>query len=240
MNSGNTIQITPQYYDKLIAECSKLGYIGSYQAERHQWVIENTEGWLVKLFLPWNSRVDNIGRLLPKDDYHLALVMIRAGIATTGYFHNGVMQDHKIFRAYMVRKKQGKSQIKHLKTKGKSRAGSRVRLGESEEFFEEINRRLAVYAANFPIDHWGISCSKTLLPFFFESHTSPPFSRDQTNLFTIPFHVQEPNFGTLKLIHGKVNSLHMVVSPAGDSRLPYPLFPHDEATIENDPSDEDW
>ena len=45
----------------------------------------------------------------------------------------------------MVRKKRGVSQIKHLKTKGKSRAGSRVRLAETEEFFENINGRLQDY-----------------------------------------------------------------------------------------------
>ncbi|WP_339880267.1 hypothetical protein [uncultured Algoriphagus sp.] len=172
-----------------------------------------------------------------KDDFHLALVMIRAGIAVTGYFHNGEMMDHKVFRAYMVRQKQGKSQIKYLKTKGKSRAGSRLRLGESDQFFNEINQRLQQYAENFAIDMWGISCSKTLWPYFFGSETPTPFSKNADNLFSVPFHVQQPDFETLKDIHKKLNAIHLTLSEAGEK-----LF---EENLTNNPISEaddkdDW
>ena len=141
--------------------------------------------------------------------------MIRAGIAVAGYFHNGVMLDHKVFRAYMVRQKQGKSQIKYLKTKGKSRAGSRLRLGESEQFFVEINERLQQYDENFPVTTWGISCGKTLWPYFFGSDTPPPFSKNADNLISIPFHVQQPDFQTLQSIHRKLNGIHLTISESG-------------------------
>jgi len=49
---------------------------------------------------------------------------------------------YKVFRAYMVRQEASKSQIKYLKQKGNQRLGSRVRLGETEGSFREINHRL--------------------------------------------------------------------------------------------------
>lgn len=41
------------------------------------------------------------------------ILLIQSGNAAAGYFENDKILDHKVFSAYMVRKKQGKSQIKH-------------------------------------------------------------------------------------------------------------------------------
>lgn len=215
MISGNSKLITQKYYQSILKLSEENKLSGSFDMEKHQWVIEDEEKWLAKVSIPWNMQVNHAGALSPKDDFHLALVMIRAGIAVTGYFHNGVMVDHKVFRAYMVRQKQGKSQIKYLKTKGKSRAGSRLRLGESEQFFEEINERLQSYHTNYHITMWGMSCGMTLFPYFFASATPPPFSKKQENLFNIPFHVQQPDFATLKEIHFNLNSYHVIFSDEG-------------------------
>ncbi len=73
------------------------------------------------------------------ENVHYVILLIQSGSCAMGYFEDGFNLEHKVFRSYMVRKKQGKSQIKYLKTKGKSRAGSRVRLAETLEFFENIN-----------------------------------------------------------------------------------------------------
>ena len=90
--------------------------------------------------------------LLAQDFINYVLILIKAGMASVAFFDNGNMADHKVFRAYMVRKKQGKSQLKYLKTKGKSRAGSRVRLAESEAFFSSINERVNSYFENYRVD----------------------------------------------------------------------------------------
>lgn len=215
MISGNPKLISLEKYQAILKIAEKIGLEGTFEKTKHQWVISDTESWLARVSLPWNVAPDEKGGLTVKDDFHLALVMIRAGIAVTGYFHNGVMLDHKVFRAYMVRQKQGKSQIKYLKTKGKSRAGSRLRLGESEQFFEEINERLQRYETDFPITTWGISCGMTLFPYFFASETPPPFSKKQENLISIPFHVQQPDFETLQIIHKKLNGIHLTLSEKG-------------------------
>lgn len=215
MNSGNPIKISEVNYLQILREASKFGFEEIYIPEKHQWQISSNLDWLVRINLPWDSLPDKNGQIRKKDDHHLALVMIRAGIATTGYFHNGVMLDHKVFRAYMVRQKQGKSQVKYLKTKGKSRAGSRVRLGETQGFFKEINERLLSYDNEFPIDTWGISCAKTLFPYLFSSEPAPPFSKNQYNLFSIPFHVQHPGLETLEIMHKKLNQFHGLISETG-------------------------
>lgn len=215
MISGNPKLISPAKYQSILEISEKKGLLGAFEEAKHQWVISDEKSWLARVFLPWNTTPSTSGILSLKDDFHLALVMIRAGIAVTGYFHNGEMLDHKVFRAYMVRQKQGKSQIKYLKTKGKSRAGSRLRLGESERFFEEINERLQRYAADYPITTWGISCGKTLWPYFFDSTTPPPFSKKQVNLLSIPFHVQQPDFEALQSVHKKLNGIHLLLSDKG-------------------------
>ncbi|WP_075351281.1 hypothetical protein [Algoriphagus marinus] len=237
MNSANPIKISLESYFQLIQKGKELNLERNYFSEKHQLQFWNSTEWLFKVMLPWNRIPDAMGDLKPKDDHHLGLVMIRAGIATTGYFHNDVMIDHKVFRAYMIRQKQGKSQIKYLKTKGKSRAGSRLRLGESERFFEEINERLTNYSDEFPIDMWGISCAKTLLPYFYSSEPAPPFAKDQENLISIPFHVQQPDFETLKKMHQKLNQIHVIFSEKGMEVFENtPLV----GAIKSSPEEEDW
>src|SRR6187200_2123635 len=98
-----------------------------------------------------------------KNTMNYIILLIQSGNCAVGYYEDGQNVDHKVFRSYMIRKKQGTSQIKYLKTRGKSKAGSRVRLGETIEFFENINERLNEYFEDFEIDRIAISCSKILV-----------------------------------------------------------------------------
>lgn len=133
----------------------------------------------------------------PADRASYVLILIRSGIASVGYFEDGHVQDHKVFRAYMVRKKQGSSQIKYLKTKGKSRAGSRVRLAESLEFFETINERLGIFFREYRVDRIGLSCPVTLLPYLYGSKVPPPFEKGDKRILKIPKHIQNPTYESL-------------------------------------------
>ncbi|MEN2282065.1 hypothetical protein AAGF08_07995 [Algoriphagus sp. SE2] len=238
MSSGQFLEINIEKFKSLQNKVIEMDLEQVYLPVSHQLEFSFNNEWVAKVLLPWNMYFDESGQVFKKEDYHLALVMIRAGIAATGYIHNGALIDHKVFRAYMVRQKQGKSQIKYLKTKGKSRAGSRVRLGESEMFFEEINERLSSYATNYPIDFWGISCSKTLWPYFFGSRTPPPFDKKQANLLSIPFHIQHPDFETLQLIHKKIESFHLLLSDKGKSMLG--SFGDTNNSFEGNQEDENW
>jgi hypothetical protein len=132
-----------------------------------------------------------------QDFINYVLILIKAGMASVAFFENGNMADHKVFRAYMVRKKQGKSQLKYLKTKGKSRAGSRVRLAESEVFFSSINERVNTYFENYRVDLIGLSCSETLLPYFYNNAIPGSFERKDSRLFKIPKHIASPKLENL-------------------------------------------
>ncbi len=131
-----------------------------------------------------------------------------------GYFEDGVSLNHKVFRSYMVRKKQGKSQIKYLKTKGKSRAGSRVRLGETEEFFENINGRLQEYFQQHEIHRIALSCSKTLLPFLFDAKVPTPFDKRDERIFKIPKHVHTPIYEVMMDANRFLNRGELIYEPA--------------------------
>lgn len=215
MNIPNAKVITQSSSEHLINVGKKMDLEVIYLKEKHQIMIEGASEWLAKIYLPWNTKFEHKSGFSLKDNFHFGLVLIRAGQAAVGYFHDGVLLDHKVFRAYMVRQKQGKSQIKYLKTKGKSRAGSRVRLGETERFFEEINERLTEYSSNFPIDMWGISCGKTLWPFYFQSETAPPFSQNQDNLIGIPFHIAQASFESLENVGNQLGKFHLLLSEQG-------------------------
>ncbi|MHA6248397.1 hypothetical protein ACXYMU_10700 [Pontibacter sp. CAU 1760] len=126
------------------------------------------------------------------DQVNYVILLVQSGNCAIGYFENGVNLDHKVFRSYMVRKKQGKSQLKYLKTKGKSRAGSRVRLGETIEFFENVNERLQTYFEQYEIHRIAISCSKTLIPYLYNSKIETPFEKSDPRIYKIPKHIHTP------------------------------------------------
>ncbi len=215
MNIPNAIVITQSLTEDFIDLVKKMDLEISYLKDKHQILIEGASDWLAKIYLPWTMDFDAKTGFTRKENFHFAFVMIRAGQAVVGHFQDDSLLDHKVFRAYMVRQKQGKSQIKYLKTKGKSRAGSRIRLGETERFFKEINERLTAYSSGFPIDLWGISCAKTLWPYYFQSETSPPFTPNQENLISIPFHIPQASFESLENVRIQLAKFHLLLSENG-------------------------
>lgn len=219
MNIPQAQIISQNIAENLISESRSQKFLFSYEKRKHQILIENSQDWLAKIYLPLTlDWMENTG-FRENPDSHFSLVLIRAGQAVTGYFHQGILLDHKVFRAYMVRQKQGKSQIKHLKTKGKSRAGSRIRLAETFQFFEDINERLTSYSDQFPIDFWGISCAKTMWPFYFSSAIAPPFSPKAENLIELPFHVSQSSFEELKSAGELLQKFHLILSEKGNLLL---------------------
>lgn len=167
-----------------------------YQRDKHQLVFMGPETSKIYLRLPIQADFEEETNTLVSGDKHWILLLVRAGNASIGYFENGETIDHKTFRAYMVRKKQGKSQVKYLNTKGKSRAGSRVRLASTEVFFREIGERLEEYLKLYHIDHIGIACAKTLWPYLFNPKYSPLEKKDP-RIFNIPKHIQHPSYESL-------------------------------------------
>jgi hypothetical protein len=134
------------------------------------------------------------------------VVLMRAGNASLGCYLEGDLVAHKVIRKYMVRKSQGKSQLTYLNSKGKSRAGSRVRLRESMEFFEEINDKLGQWDEEFGSpDLIFYSCPVRLLSYWFDSRIAAPFEQDDPRLVHIPHHVHQPDHEELLRIHGLIS-----------------------------------
>uniref|UniRef100_UPI00404731B5 hypothetical protein n=1 Tax=Algoriphagus sp. TaxID=1872435 RepID=UPI00404731B5 len=190
-----------------------------YIPDKHQVLIENKTSWLAKLYLPWTKVWLPEGEFCLGDNVHYCLTLVRAGQAAVGYFHQGILLDHKVFRGYLVRQKQGMSQFKYLKTKGKSRAGSRIRLEETQLFFKEINERLQVYANQYPLNFWGLGCAKTMWPLLFDAEVKPPFSSKSHELIELPYPFVKASFEELQKLEHRLTQFHLLLSPLGK-----PLF----------------
>ncbi|AFM05197.1 hypothetical protein Fleli_2844 [Bernardetia litoralis DSM 6794] len=137
------------------------------------------------------------------------LILIQSGYASLGYFEDGELIYHKAITAYMVRKKQGKSQIKHLNSKGKSRLGSRIRLQNTILFFEQINSKLKEWhkkSAIFDkVECIGQSGSPDLWHLFYTSKETAPFQKDDSRLRKVPITVHAPNFEELQRVNSWAN-----------------------------------
>lgn len=169
-----------------------------YDYTKHRVIIlDDLENELLNLRLPIDISVSNELGYDELDEVNYIILLIQSGSAALGYFEEDEVIDHKVFKSYMVRKKQGKSQISYLNSKGKSRAGSRVRLANTILFFENINERLQEYADEYTINRIAISCSKTLLPYIYNSKTACPFDKKDKRLFKIPKHIHTPNYEIL-------------------------------------------
>ncbi|MCJ8164168.1 hypothetical protein MKJ04_04890 [Pontibacter sp. E15-1] len=191
----------PLSKDKSVALLRYLqaaAYPMQYDAGKHRLTLSDASGNEQAFFrLPLGLTYLGDGQVAEEPDLHYVILLIQSGNCALGYFENGNCVKHKVFRSYMVRKKQGKSQIKYLKTKGKSRAGSRVRLGETVEFFENINERLQAYFEEHEVHRIALSCSKTLLPYLFNAKVRTPFTKSDPRLYKIPRHIHTPIYEVL-------------------------------------------
>jgi hypothetical protein len=190
-----------------------------YDPVKHQILIENETSWLAKLYLPWTQVwLPELGFSLA-EDVHYCITLVRAGQAAVGYFHQGILLDHKVFRAYLVRQKQGMSQFKYLKTKGKSRAGSRIRLEETLVFFKEINERLQVYAKQYPLNYWGLGCAKTMWPLLFDGEVKPPFTSKSAELIELPYPFAKGSYEELQALELRLQQFHLLLSPLAEALI---------------------
>ncbi|MGK7391384.1 MAG: hypothetical protein ACNS60_13595 [Candidatus Cyclobacteriaceae bacterium M2_1C_046] len=182
----------------IICRVKESGSKYLYDYKKHKIVVmDNTGEEAVQLRLPITLPSPDIREDEDYEPVNYIILLIQSGSSALAYCEGGDMVDHKVFKSYMVRKKQGKSQIKYLKTKGKSKAGSRVRLGNALSFFEDINERLHEYFEENTINRIALSCSKTLIPFLFSSKVEPPFDKKDERIFKIPKHIHEPNYEVL-------------------------------------------
>ncbi len=222
--------------NKLITWGQKNNYQVGYQPEKHKIWLKADELNIVGIRLPFQAVLNEKEMTLTQKEKNWILILVRAGIASTGYFEQGENRDHKVFRSYMVRKKQGKSQVKYLKTKGKSRAGSRVRLASTELFFKDINEKVNEYLQNYHIDHVGLSISKTLWPYLFNSKFEGGISKSDERLIRIPKHVQNPTYENLLAVNQFMQKTEMI----WEEEVSHLLMPFFELIKDDESDNDDW
>jgi len=126
---------------------------------------------------------------------------------------------HTTFSAYMTRKKQGFSQIKYLNKKGKSRAGSRVRLAATTEFFEKINLTLTELLEAHQVSRVALNCNATLIPYLYQSRVPFPIDKKDPVLYKIPLHIPQSNFTNLEAAIRKLRAPMLFYDPAHAERM---------------------
>jgi hypothetical protein len=132
----------------------------------------------------------------------LVLVLIlRAGAAAAGVWRDDDLLVHKAIKKYVVRG-SGKAQTTYRKTKGKSRAGSRLRLRNAQSLLEDVNERLARWEAELgAFDRVLHYAPERLWADLMRADPPPPFAADDPRLLRIALHVHEPRFEELLRVH---------------------------------------
>lgn len=122
----------------------------------------------------------------------MLVVLVRAGAFALGLWDDDVLLEHKAKKRYVVRG-NGRAQATHLRTKGKSRYGSRLRLQNAQAQHEDLIERLErlVEDCGRPRTAW-LSCPSRLLSDLYAQRPGPPLPRDTWR--RIPLHVHEPDF----------------------------------------------
>ena len=137
------------------------------------------------------------------DDIHppYMIALIQAGAAALGYAEEGEIYLHKNIKKYMKRHKRGKAQISYLNSKGKSKAGSRIRLANTVSFFEDINEKLTEWEEDYEPKRIMYSCSAQLWGLLFKSNVPPPFEKKDERLIKIPKDVHIPSLEELMAVN---------------------------------------
>ncbi len=135
-------------------------------------------------------------------DSYLA-ILFQAGAAALGCWKEGELLHHKAMKRYVVRGK-GRSQITHLKTKGKSRYGSRLRLQNARLLFEEVREKVREWDENEgPFGRVFYSCPVRLRPMLFGKEADALFG-PEVDLVKVPLDVRVPSHKELLHVHYEI------------------------------------
>lgn len=120
------------------------------------------------------------------------VILCQAGATALGYFHAGEALATKSFKRYVVRGK-GKAQPAHLRSKGKSRYGSRLRLQNAKGQLAETNERLQRMWDKFgPPQDVFVSAPKRLWADLLRADPLPPDFEASSRLHRIRRDVRVP------------------------------------------------
>lgn len=134
-----------------------------------------------------------------------AVLLMQAGAAALGLFEDGALLDHKALKRYVVRGK-GRAQPTHLKTRGKSRFGSRLRLRNAERLLTDVNERLgAWWQDDEPPERLFVSCPVRLFADLCRTEPGPPVGVEDPRRVHIPIDVHVPTHAELVRVHRSIS-----------------------------------
>ncbi|HOJ49577.1 MAG TPA: hypothetical protein PKW55_02070 [Spirochaetota bacterium] len=126
-----------------------------------------------------------------KQKCYYSFLLIRSGLSIMAVFKWNKLIDYRIIKRYTVRKTQGKSQDKHLKKKGKSRLGSRIRLRELKLFIGETKEMIRDFIKVYGLCFVFVGIPKNRIEVIKDINLS---------FIKIPFHFNRPSIKELKRI----------------------------------------
>ena len=142
---------------------------------------------------------------IPEEEPVCLLLLVQLGAAAIGLMEGEEFLAHKAIKKYMKRHKRGKSQVNYLNTRGKSKAGSRIRLANTERFFEEINERIADWQEMYDEPELiFISCTPNVWGLMFQADPPPPFDKKDPRIRKVPYDVAVPDFEVLQQVGEKL------------------------------------
>jgi len=129
------------------------------------------------------------------------IMLISVGQAALGVFDRSGCRQYKVIRKYMTRKSQGKAQITYLNQKGKSRAGSRIRLANTIEFFKEICSWINQYEAELKPASLLYQTTPVLWGMMFENRFGLDLDKEDKRFRKIPVYVNQNTYKTLFYVY---------------------------------------
>lgn len=199
----NEDRLTIEQTIDLLSSLRARGTPYSFYEAKQSIVFTGQEGNAFELSLPLvfpkisDGTITDILRKIDSFTLSYTIVLVQAGAAALGHWEREELKHHKIIKKYMVRKKQGKAQIKHLASKGKSRLGSRIRLQNSVKFFEEINETLTQWDISSTSETILMSLPISLKNLLFTSKIETPFEKKDPRIKKVPIDVRVPSYKEL-------------------------------------------
>ena len=119
------------------------------------------------------------------------VILMQAGATAMGIWEDDRLVAHKVIKKYVTRGR-GKAQTTYLKTRGKSRYGSRLRLQNAKDHLIETNEKLHAWWNELgAFDLILYSCPVRMWPEVFKAKPAPPFDKDAA-IIKIPRDVRVP------------------------------------------------
>ncbi|MEL6430982.1 MAG: hypothetical protein AAFZ87_10280 [Planctomycetota bacterium] len=135
------------------------------------------------------------------------MVLLQAGATALAVLDAGEPVVTKSFKRYVVRG-NGRAQPTHLRVKGKSRYGARLRLQNAKRQLEETSERLRAFHAEFGAPRQVLyGAPKRLWADYAQSRPAPPF--DGLELVRIPFDLAVPTTEVLLDAYARLRSVDL-------------------------------